>query len=371
MSQAAMSDLAPESFFSPDYYVARERFVTAAQAAGASLTEKRHPTATGPGGRPLWMDLAVLGPADATAVITMISGTHGPEGYCGSGVQTGLLLSGRARALADRGLKVVLLHAHNPYGFAWDTRFNEDNIDLNRNYLASFEAPLPANPNYDAIAPHAAPAERTPEALEAAEGALLAYAAQHGFPALQAALSGGQYNHPKGVYFGGVAPSWSHLTLKSLLSGVMAGAARFGCIDMHTGLGPEGHGEIITESDPSSDHYRRLEAILPGEICSTSDGSSVSAKLSGTMDTALLGLAGDRWSAIMALEFGTVDTMSVFRASQASSWLHVHGDREGPEAGEIRRQSRAAFYVETDSWKRAIWTRGTEVFDRTAAALLA
>ena len=61
----------------------------------------------------------------------------------------------------------------------------------------------------------------------------------------------------------------------------------------------------------------------------------------------------------------------MFRASQASSWLHVHGDREGPEADSIRRQSRAAFYVETDSWKRAIWDRGTQVFDRTAAALLA
>jgi hypothetical protein len=358
----------PAGHFSQDYFEARERFVAAAADAGARLSTITHPSALGPGKRPVHMDMALLGPPDARDLFVMISGTHGPEGYCGSGVQTGLLRTGIAGTMASR-VRVALVHAHNAWGFAWDTRFNEDNIDLNRNYLADFAAPLPANPAYEEIAAAAAPADRSPASLEAAETRLFAFAAAHGFPALQAAISGGQYVHPKGVYFGGHAPSWSNRSLCQLLGEALEGTGRVISVDMHTGLGPSGHGEIITESTPDSDHHRRLESIWPGEIRSTRDGSSVSAQLTGTMDQALLDLAGARWSAVMALEFGTVDPMAVFRATQASSWLHCHGDPEGPDAAPIRLASRAAFYIETDEWKRQVWDRSLAIVGRAAAAL--
>lgn len=358
----------PARYFSVDYAQARTRFLKAATDAGARIDTALNPAARGPGGIGLSMDCATLGPADADRVFVMISGTHGPEGYCGSGVQTGLMESGRAAALAAR-CRVVLVHAHNPYGFAWDTRFNEDNIDLNRNYLDRFDAPLPDNPAYRAIAHWAAPERRDEATLADAQAGLLGYAAEHGFGALQSALSGGQYSHPKGVYFGGHGPSWSRRTLEGFLSAAMAGAGRIVCVDMHTGLGPLGHGEIITESPPGSAHHDRLDSVWPGQIRSTQDGSSVSAHLTGTMDAALLKLAGERWSAFMALEFGTIDPMSVFQATQASSWLHCHGDPEGPDAGPIRTASRAAFYPETDAWKEAVWARSLEILDAAEAAL--
>ena len=30
---------------------------------------------------------------------------------------------------------IVLVHALNPFGFAWRRRWNENNVDLNRNFL--------------------------------------------------------------------------------------------------------------------------------------------------------------------------------------------------------------------------------------------
>ncbi|MCU0881576.1 MAG: M14 family metallopeptidase [Hyphomonadaceae bacterium] len=355
-----MTDNPHARYFSPDYDTARSRFLQAAETAGATVERAFHPHATGPGGIDLSMDMAVLGAADASSALVMISGTHGPEGYCGSGVQTGMLASGMAGELAAHH-RIVLIHAHNPYGFAWDTRFNEDNIDLNRNYLPDFTAPLPANPSYDAIAAAAAPASRDPDALEAAEMALLTYARDHGFGALQQALTGGQYTHPQGVYFGGTAPSWSNLTIQRLFSAGLEGIERLACIDMHTGLGPFGVGEIICEAAPGSAHFTRAVAAFGDDICSTKDGTSVSAELQGTLDTALLALAGSRWSAVIALEFGTVDPMSVFRATQASSWLHVHGDRNGPDARDIRQASRDAFYPQDPAWTQAVWDRATSL----------
>jgi Protein of unknown function (DUF2817) len=359
---------APQDFFSTDYFEARARFLAAARAAGASVTSAEHPSAKGPGGRAIFMDCATLGPPSAPNAIVVISGTHGPEGYCGSGVQTGLLIDGQAQSWA-RNMRVILIHAHNPYGFAWDTRFNEDNIDLNRNYLESFAPPLPANPNYALIAEHAAPAKRDEASVTAAEGGLLAYASAHGFPALQAALSGGQYDFPKGVYYGGTAPSWSNVTIHGFLAQTCAGAAKVVTIDMHTGLGPFGYGEIITEAAPGSVHYQNQTSIWGDQICSAQDGTSVSAALVGTMDHALLRALSPAWTACIALEFGTVDPMSVFRATGASSWLHCYSDPEGPEAGPIRADMRAAFYPETDAWKSMIWTRSLEVIGAAAVAL--
>ncbi len=111
---------APQDYFSKDYFEARDRFLRAAKQVGATITSVEHPTATGPGGRSIYMDCAMLGAPDAADALVVISGTHGPEGYCGSGVQTGLLLDGQAATWA-KSMRVILIHAHNAYGFAWDT----------------------------------------------------------------------------------------------------------------------------------------------------------------------------------------------------------------------------------------------------------
>jgi hypothetical protein len=358
----------PETFFAADYVEARAKFLEAAHKAGAQVRSVEHPSAKGPHNQPIFMDCAVLGASNAPHALIVISGTHGPEGYCGSGVQIGLLSEALANKWAAE-MRVILIHAHNAYGFAWDTRFNEDNIDLNRNYLESFDAPLPENPNYGLLAHLAGPATRDTATVEAAERGLLGFAAEHGFPALQSALSGGQYSHPKGVYYGGVAPSWSNLTMHALLAATCAGATKVVSIDMHTGLGPFGHGEIITEAAPGSPHYINQASIWGDQICSTKDGTSVSADLSGTMDHALVRAFAPAWSACVAIEFGTIDPMSVFRATQASSWLHCYGDPDGPEASAIRTQIRAAFYPETDDWKRLVWGRSLDVIGKAAAAL--
>jgi hypothetical protein len=183
----------PETFFAADYVEARAKFLEAAHKAGAQVRSVEHPSAKGPHNQPIFMDCAVLGASNAPHALIVISGTHGPEGYCGSGVQIGLLSEGLANKWAAE-MRVILIHAHNAYGFAWDTRFNEDNIDLNRNYLESFDAPLPENPNYGLLAHLAGPATRDTATVEAAERGLLGFAAEHGFPALQSALSGGQYS---------------------------------------------------------------------------------------------------------------------------------------------------------------------------------
>ena len=76
-------------YFSANYIEARRKFRDAATNAGARLRSIVNRSIQGPAEEELTTDLAWLGPAAASHVLVTISGTHGAEGFCGSGVQTG------------------------------------------------------------------------------------------------------------------------------------------------------------------------------------------------------------------------------------------------------------------------------------------
>ncbi|MBM3344798.1 MAG: DUF2817 domain-containing protein [Betaproteobacteria bacterium] len=123
-----------EDYYSQSYDEARTRFIAAAKAAGAQLNAYPLAAASALGGD-LNIDVAQLGAADAPTLIVS-SGVHGIEGFFGSAVQLALL-EHLAPARARAGLRLVLIHALNPYGFKHLRRVNEHNVDLNRNFLLS------------------------------------------------------------------------------------------------------------------------------------------------------------------------------------------------------------------------------------------
>ena len=136
--------------FSESYAEARTKFCGAAAEAGGAIRSWPNPHARGPSGEALYLDTARFGPADATNMLVLISSTHGVEGHCGSGAQIAWLRTGGAAKLPkDTG--ALILHAVNPYGFAWTRRVTEDNVDLNRNFVDHDKA-HPRNDGYSALA---------------------------------------------------------------------------------------------------------------------------------------------------------------------------------------------------------------------------
>ena len=269
----------PAKYFADSYAKARSLFSEAATAENAALGSMAHPL-QGPDGEALATDLAWVGPRDAERLLITISATHGVEGYCGSGVQAGSLSAGRYRDLPE-GLAVLMIHAINPHGFAWTRRVTEDNVDLNRNF-ADFEAPLPINPGYEDLHEVICPPSWDPETIERTFANLMGYAETHSMAALQQAVSGGQYAHADGVFYGGRGPTWSHRTLDALLRQHGARARKVAVIDYHTGLGPFGYGERICPHPADSAGRQRAEDWFGRDVTSTDDGSSSSAPLVGT-----------------------------------------------------------------------------------------
>ena len=346
------------------YAASRQRFLDSAYAAGAEVTSHQHPL-YGIDGDDLAIDVASIGPSDAESVLLVVSGTHGVEGFTGSALQHHWLQQHAARRPSD--VRVVLIHALNPYGFAWVRRVNEDNVDLNRNFV-DWSQPPPANEDYGALAQLLVPDDWDDETQQATTLRLLAYAEEVGFSRLQEVVSGGQYTHPTGVFYGGTGPVWSHRWLVEHLPGLVGSASRLGLVDLHTGLGPWGHGELISHEGGDDPGYRRGTAWW-GEVRSMLDGESVSAPLSGDWLGALDALLPGVEVTAAALEFGTVDVVSVLQALRADAVLHASDDPRGPDAPSVRSQVRAAFADDDPAWFDAVSERFDDVVSAAAGAL--
>lgn len=356
----------PERHFPADYRSARAAFVEAAQAAGLGVTSRVHPKTHGADGKPLFLDVASAGPRDARRALLLISGTHGVEGYFGSAAQTGLLRQGLAARL-PRGVKLVLLHALNPFGFSWNRRVNEHNADINRNFVD--HAHPPANEVYDRLAEAIAPRTLSPGAIRHANATLRDYAAKYGFFALQEAISRGQYRHPDGLYFGGTQESWSAAMLKDVFREELRDADELVVVDFHTGLGASGAAEMINEDLPGSEAYARARKMWGDLVRSSEAGESLSTPLCGTLDFAMALWAKGKALTFAALEVGTKPVRDTFEALRRDNWLHAHACLDHRSARAIKRKIRAAFYPDTDEWKRKVWRTAEKVVAQACAAL--
>jgi len=345
------------TFFAQSYGEARAKFLAAADAAGLAVHSHTHPL-LGRDGETLAMDVARFGAADATALLLVSSACHGVEGYCGSGVQNALLADpafhARAQAL---GVAVLYIHGLNPYGFSWWRRVTHENVDLNRNWQ-DFSQPLPHNADYAAIAHALLPPTWPPSADN--EAVLAGYGAQHGPKALQAAVTGGQYSHPQGLFFGGHAPTWSQQTLRHVLQDHGRRCARLGWIDLHTGLGPNGHGERIFACKDDAAALARARAWWGAEVTSIYDGSSASALLSGLMWTGVYQECPQAEYTGIAMEYGTVPVPEVIQALRAEQWMENHPEAPAEARAAIKRQFRDAFYTDTPAWKQQIVAQGVD-----------
>ncbi len=347
--------MTPSNFsnhFSQTYAEARSKFLASTAAAGLAVESHLHPL-PGRDGETLAMDVAREGSADAESVLLVTSACHGVEGFCGSGIQNALLHDNAWRhAAAQAKVAVVYVHALNPHGFSFWRRTTNENVDLNRNFH-DFSKPLPANPGYEALASALVP-EQWPAPPEAALQ-LAAYAQAHGERALQTAISSGQHSHADGLFYGGRAPTWSNLTVRQVLRTHGQRCKRLAWVDLHTGLGPNGHGERIFACRDDAKALARARQWWGKEVTSIYDGSSASALLTGLMWMSVEQECAQAEYTGMALEYGTVPFAQVTDALRADQWLANHADAASAEQRDaIKRQIRDAFYTDTDEWKRQV-----------------
>lgn len=352
---------AANNHFASDYFEARQKFRDYVRKAAVGKAAIYPSPARGPRGRQLSTDVAWFGDRRAPKVGLLISATHGVEGYCGSAAQIDWLAErGYERLKFDEAM--LLIHALNPYGFAWDRRVTQEGCDLNRNFV-DFTAPLPDNSAYDLLADCVVPCELDGPLLVAAEATLEEFRSTHGDIALRRARTSGQYRHPTGLFFGGFAPTAARQTLERIVSDYcLESRLRVLIIDYHTGLGPYGYGELQCEQASGTSGYQHARGIFGPSVTSPDLGTSSAVVLNGTQDDYWQRLLGDR-HVYVCLEFGTYPLEAVRSAIRADHWLYKYrqADIETYLGYKIRRRVRQRFYPERTDWKEMVLYRSRQV----------
>ncbi|WP_213881347.1 DUF2817 domain-containing protein [Pseudomonas sp. dw_358] len=362
------------SFFppAPSFGAQRARFLAAAHAAGATLHRYPHPL-PGPFGEALCTDVAVLGDANASRLLVALSGTHGIEGYYGSDSQTAWLgeLAGRELP-ADTA--IVMVHLINPWGTAWQRRVNEDNLDLNRNYL-DFNRPLPNNTAYDDIHAIYTCTQLAGPLRQEADDRLDARIAELGWQGVMAIVEAGQYRHADGLFFGGQRASWSNQTLHTIADTHLAQAKVVMTFDLHTGAGEYGHPMLLTivqAAYPALPAAQRLfgpwlYTLITGQDQHSETG--VAATATGYTSQALLDALPEVRLMPLVIECGTYPGAQIHQVLRDDHWLHLHGDPLGATGAGIKRALLEQFYPADPEWRAVAALRTWQIFERGLAGL--
>jgi hypothetical protein len=350
--------------FANDYQEADTAFCALADQVHGEWHSQEIP-ATGPEREPLFIRHGWLGSTNAHKVLVLISGTHGVEGLAGSAIQRDLLteiLRSGWRPPADMAL--LLIHLLNPYGCAWARRCDQDGIDLNRNFI-DFSQPVPENSGYAALREALLSGNET-----ICQQAQTAYAKKHGQTALEIAVSGGQYLDAAGPWYGGTKPAFARCFLETLMRDRNLAGKRLAVIDLHTGLGPYGHGEIICDH-PARSAGAETARRWYGEAVTLPDmGTSFSAPKLGLMDYGWHAIMGDD-SCFVTLEFGTGSIQRLFQVLLNDHALHAKGPVHWP-ADDTRMVKEAMlrhFYPNDDSWHQSILFKARHVITQALTGI--
>lgn len=342
-------------YFSPTYQLARARFRSSLCAAGWLL--ESHPIDfPAADGSDLTIDVGIGGNQNAQRAVVISSGLHGVEGYLGSAIQLARL---QAQQVDLPQVRVVLIHALNPYGFAYNRRWNEDGVDLNRNFLRSTQSFAGSPSDYPALNPFfnptSPPPKREPFLLEA-----LSWAVRYGSQRIKETLAVGQYDYPQGLFFGGSSPAQTQQILAKHLPHWLGNASAVTHIDFHTGLGKQATYKLFPKDVVDADFKARLSKQFGAESIEFPDERQFSYPIKGGFGQWCQDLLVDCRYDFLTAEFGTYSGLAVLQALRAEQRAHLYG-KDGVDYGWVQKRLVEVFAPARMDWRESCVDQGLKI----------
>jgi len=371
--------------FSSSYDEARRRFREATVAApyhrSLTLTDGSGQPLLGMNNEDLTIDIAGYGNVETPSRIFLhTSGIHGVEGYAGSAIQLLVVAEEVPKLALGPQDCLLLLHAWNPFGMSWHRRWNESNVDLNRNFFPFTEgsksdpwASRGTSDSYRSLHPLLNPPSFGWFDTLTFFGNAAYVLARLGMPAVKQAIVEGQSAYPEGLFFGGTRLEQAHILVRDWLLDFLKNpttVTRWVNINVHTGLGPYGVDSLLVDGSKVTDGMRRAY----GDHIQASNDEGLTAGVGyhilGSGDKGLCEVVSSKFPEAEAhactQEFGTYASVTVLRALRAENVAWQASQRAAGvplPAGHAAKQGVLdVFYISDPKWQEAVLRRGREVF---------
>lgn len=311
----------------------------------------------------LYIDTFYLPAAqEQTNLILLTTGVHGIEGYIGSAMLD--VFFGEVYPYVNTDDTGVLVVANvNPYGMKYMRRYNENNVDLNRNFMLDWNTfDLTTNQEYPKVETFLGPTGEIGNAFWHEVGFYLSLgktAITDGTDTISDALLGGQYEYPEGVYYGGLGDEASTAYLKSVFEKCLDSTyENIIHIDIHSGYGPR-YDMVIFNSVFETINEAESRELFSYDHVIAYDSESFYATTGDTTDYfyRLADSKGtDKAVFSTCFEFGTVgdaffDTILSLKYTVDENRNHWYPTDNATSAEIIRQNYLELYYPTETAWR--------------------
>ena len=221
-------------------------------------------------------------------LVVLTTGVHGIEGYIGS-VMLDVFWQEIYPDLNKENTGVLVIANVNPYGMKHHRRYNENNVDLNRNFIIDWESfDTTVNKDYPKVDQFLGPQKKMGNALWHEAGfyaSMVKEVVANGADSISNALLGGQYEYPQGVYYGGAGDEQSTTYVKDVFEWTLGDSQYENVvhIDVHSGYGPR-YNMVIFNSVYETMNEAETKALFGYDNVISYDSESFYATTGDTTD---------------------------------------------------------------------------------------
>ncbi len=244
-------------------------------------------------------------------LLIITSGTHGVEGYVGSAVQK-MFMSEILTTEMLNEVGVLLVHSVNPFGFKYSRRVTENNVDFNRNCDTEQSLFSSENSGYNDLIGMLNPEGKVNSgSLKNKFFMLIANNefVKESMASLRQAVLQGQYEHKKGLYFGGTGFEPQLTILGEVFKEYATEYETVFNIDLHTGYGNRGESHLFPNPIDDIKVKTALENVFEGYKIDWGDSDDFYT-INGSFTDYIGKLLADKFYLPMVLEYGTLNSQT-------------------------------------------------------------
>ena len=312
-----------------------------------------------------------------TNLIILTTGVHGIEGYIGSAMLD--VFFEDIYPTIDTDKTGILIVANvNPYGMKYMRRYNENNVDLNRNFIEDWSTfDLSSNKEYPKVDKFLQPTGKMGNAFWHEVGFYLSLAKEAiftGADTISDALLTGQYEYAEGVYYGGNGDEASTTYLKGVFADCIDGEyENIVHVDIHSGYGPR-YNMVIFNSVQDLTTEAEAKEMLQYDYIIAQDSEDFYVTYGDTTDyfyRLLKSKNSDKSLYSTCFEFGTIgdgffDSILSLKYTVDENRQHWYPTTNKTTAEVVRQNYLELFYPTETNWR----TKTIEDFTKAMTGVL-